>query len=74
MGRFSIVLTFAFAFTTQKMKFFVSISSVNGANPQFPVDLVLFTEEILNGKLHFLCSVFDLNWKVDHENLAYDQL
>ena len=23
---------------------------------QFPVDLVTFTEEILNGKLHFLCS------------------
>ena len=26
-------------------------------NPQFPVDLVIFTEEILNGKLHFLYSV-----------------
>ena len=25
-------------------------------NPQFPPDLVTFTEEILNGKLHFLCS------------------
>ena len=25
-------------------------------NPQFPADLVPFTEEILNGKLHFLCS------------------
>ena len=24
---------------------------------QFPADLVTFTEEILNGKLHFLCSV-----------------
>ena len=24
---------------------------------QFPVDLVTFTEEILNGKLHFLCRV-----------------
>ena len=28
-----------------------------GSNPQFPADLVTFTEEILNGKLHFLCSV-----------------
>ena len=31
-----------------------------GPNPQFPADLVTFTEdteEILNGKLHFLCSV-----------------
>ena len=26
-------------------------------NPPFPADLVTFTEEILNGKLHFLCSV-----------------
>ena len=26
-------------------------------NPQFPANLVTFTEEILNGKLHFLCSV-----------------
>ena len=25
-------------------------------NPQFPADLVTFTEEILNEKLHFLCS------------------
>ena len=26
------------------------------ANPQSLADLVTFTEEILNGKLHFLCS------------------
>ena len=26
------------------------------ANSQFPADLVTFTEEIFNGKLHFLCS------------------
>ena len=26
-------------------------------NPQFPADLSTFTEEILNGKLNFLCSV-----------------
>ena len=26
-------------------------------NPQFPADLVTFTEEILNGELHFLYSV-----------------
>ena len=25
-------------------------------NPQDTADLVTFTEEILNGKLHFLCS------------------
>ena len=25
-------------------------------NPQFPDDLVIFPEEILNGKLRFLCS------------------
>ena len=27
-------------------------------NPQETRDLVAFTEEILHGKLHFLCSVF----------------
>ena len=32
------------------------ISSVNVAKQQGTVDLVTFTEEILNGKLHFLCS------------------
>ena len=31
-------------------------SSVNVTNPQFPADLVTFTEEILNTKLHFLRS------------------
>ena len=25
-------------------------------NPQHPADLVTFTEEFLNGKLHFSCS------------------
>ena len=25
-------------------------------NPLFPADLLTFTEEIFNGKLHFLCS------------------
>ena len=32
-----------------------------GSNPQFPADLGTFTEEILNGKLHFLCSVSLVN-------------
>ena len=30
-------------------------------NPQFPADLVTFNEEILNGNLHFLCSVMTRN-------------
>ena len=31
-------------------------------NPEESADLVTFTEEILNGKIHFLCSVLlDLN-------------
>ena len=29
-------------------------------NPQFPTDLVTFTEEILHGKFHFLCSDYYL--------------
>ena len=29
-------------------------------NAQFPADLVTFTDEILNGKLHFFCAVHEL--------------
>ena len=33
------------------------------SNPQFPAaDLVTFTEEVLNGKLHFLCSEASSCW------------
>ena len=35
-------------------------------NPQFPADLVTFTEEVLNGKLHFCavlaCDVLLRSW------------
>ena len=41
-----------------KWSFPLRTSSVNGPNPQKTVDLVPFTEEILNGKIHFLCSVW----------------
>ena len=40
----------------KKWSFPVEISSVNVTNPQETADLVTFTEEILNGKPHFLCS------------------
>ena len=43
------------------------ISSVNVLNPQFPEDLVTFTEEILNGRLHFLCSEYWLNFTLIFE-------
>ena len=33
-------------------------------NPQFPVDFVIFTEEILNGKLHFSVQR-EISWYVD---------
>ena len=36
-------------------------------NPQENADLLTFTEEILNGKLHFLCSeFFSTDWKVTY--------
>ena len=34
-------------------------------NPQFPADLITFTEEILNGKLYFSCSERDKKIKVE---------
>ena len=39
------------------------------SNPQFPVDFVTFTEEILNGKLIF-CAVFDNNMDFLYEEGA----
>ena len=42
--------------TTQKMKF-----------SQFTADLVKFTEEILNGKLQFLCSI-SIYWSIANVN------
>ena len=35
-------------------------------NPQFPVDLVTYTAEILNGKLHFLCSETVMSFVLVH--------
>ena len=53
----------------KKWKFSLRISSVN----EFPADLVTFTDEILNWKLHFLCSggfyiVFDILWQLQSRN------
>ena len=39
-------------------------------NLQFPADLVTLTEEILNGKLHFLCS--ELSYIGAQERLFFD--
>ena len=43
-------------------------------NPQFHADLVTFTKEILNGKLHFMCSMrtaaFDNNGPLNVENFT----
>ena len=39
--------------TAQKMKF--SIKDFFSKCDQFPADLITFTDEILNGNLHFLC-------------------
>ena len=35
---------------------------------KFPADLVRFTEEILDGKLHFLCSGNRFNKDITKEN------
>ena len=42
-------------------------------NPQFPADLVTFTEEILNGKLLFLCSerIIPTSNRWKHKNIEF---
>ena len=45
-------------------------------NPQETADLVTFTEEILNGKLHFLCSVTEMYFgfkKIEGINHIYEE-
>ena len=42
--------------TAKKQNFPLRISSANVAKPHLTEDLVTFTEEILNGKVHFLCN------------------
>ena len=43
-------------YTAQKMNFSVK-DFFSRPNPQLPVDLATFNEEILHGELHFLCCV-----------------
>ena len=59
------------------MKFFIKDFC-----PQFPVDLVTFTEEILNGKFIFcavkslawMCSTIIINWYLKPLSLHYGNL
>ena len=52
------VLRFLSGFLHKKVKFSMKdFFSICKPKPQFPANLVTFTEEILYGKLHFLCSV-----------------
>ena len=43
-------------------------------NLEFPADLVTFTEDILNGKLHFLCSVGTTLGYLDDNNFSLTEL
>ena len=50
-----ILIKLLFKHCTKKRSFPLKISSVNVTKSE-DADLAIFTEEILNGKLHFLCS------------------
>ena len=54
--------------TARKMKFSMKVffSKCDFGFLQVPADLVIFTGEILNGKLHFLCSVFYYHHNNNH--------
>ena len=51
-GDYGIVKGVWSLYTPQNWSFSLRISSLN----KLPADLVIFTEEILNKKLHYLCS------------------
>ena len=44
------------------------------SNPQETADLITFTEEILNGKLHFLCCDACINVHYEDANRNGEQL
>ena len=44
------------------------------SDPRFSEDLVTFTEEILNGKLHFLSSVSEVNYSATNKILEGKEL
>ena len=50
------ILTLKFAMTEES-----NVVLERNLDTQFPADLVIFTEEILHRKLHFLCSARDYN-------------
>ena len=53
----------------KKWSFPLRISSVNVTKSQETADLVTFTEEILDGKVHFLCNY---GFHVDASQLIHD--
>ena len=65
--------------TVQKMKFSTKAGNVKcdhqemWPNPQFPMDFLIFTDETLNGKLHFLCSVIQGRWKSKTDRSEWDE-
>ena len=50
--------------TAQKMKFSIKDFFSKCDQIQFPADLVTFTEQILNGKFHFLCRESSTLWNI----------
>ena len=56
--------------TAQKIKFSIKdfFSKCDQPKPQLSADLVIFTEETFNAKLHFLCSVY-ISLRVKHDKL-----
>ena len=56
-----LINPFTFLVSLQKNKFYIK-------------DLVKFTEEILNGKFHFLCSEFHNIYKMAKKSIEYENL
>ena len=59
----NIPRTYRILHNAQKLKFSIEENLL-----QETADLVTFTGDILNGKLHFLCSDIPLSWKEKFQN------
>ena len=63
-----VLVEVSFTHCTKNEVFYYGFLQSVWPSPQFPEDLITFTEEILNGKLHLLCSdwlqCFDSFWRL----------
>ena len=69
-----VLVSLFLTYTGHKMKFSSKDFFIKCDQIQFPADLVIFTEEVLNDKFHFLCSVRTGIWQLGRMKCAQREM